>query len=550
MKICRSVALILMCLAACKQQDSSDEAHPAKAASAVPTRADLAVSIKKQHLGTPSLDDIDYPGDKPPTPAQVALGKQLFADTRLSAGGQTACSTCHLADKGFADGQVRSRGDKGTMLKRNSPGLTNLAWNHVFLWDGEATSLEEVSLVPLKREPVMGLAPEKAVDKLNADKALAKKFVEAFGPPGLTVQTLAGALAAYQRTLISRNTPFDRYAAGDDGALTEAARRGLGLFTGKANCAVCHDGPNFTDESFHNLGLETDDVGRSRLVEGEVFKKAFKTPGLRNVALTAPFMHDGSLATLQDVVRFYNMGGKVSPHDTSMKPLNLTEAEQSDLVAFLGSLTDSGGAGSAAPTAAANADAGEAVAEEGMVTGQFRFSSKPPKVGLVYFTEDRGLTQPLTIDQDGKQFLKQMAVASPGAGITFRNSANISHNIYANDSKLNVKFDLGLALPDSDFSKSQPVSWPDGEVLKVGCKIHPNMRVYIASLASRYHKVLEFGDVVTDFEFKAPAAKLTKVAVWLPQYERITLTLKPGEQKEIPLKHEGAQAGSLVLNRK
>lgn len=561
-----SVAFAALTLAACHSESATSDTPPAASAivetPVTPTRDAVLAALKQADIKTPDVADIEYPGGKAPTPQQVALGKALFLNPKLSGSGKMSCATCHIPEKSFVDGKVKSLGDKGNTLKRNTPSLYNLAWNKVFTWDGEIANLEDMSLIPFKREAVLNLLPDKILRSLGNNKPLKKEFTAAFGKDGLSVVNIGRALAAYQRTIITRNAPVDRYLAGNETALDVKAQRGALLFTGKANCAACHNGANLTDESFHNIGVNSEDVGRGRLQEGDMFKFAFKTPGLRNVARTAPYMHDGSEPDLESVVRFYNAGGKKpGAHDPLIKPLGLTESEMGDLVAFLQALSE--GHGKVTPTSGAhpsdaapgpggpNDGAGTAGnGTGGTVSGTFHFNEKPPKVGLLYFSEDKGLSQPLTIDQDNKQFLQQMVVASPGETITFKNSASISHNIYANDPHLKVKFDLGLALPESDFSKSQPVSWANGAVLKVGCKIHPNMRVYIASIASRYNQIVEFNDATTPVEIKAPAANLTKVVVWLPQFDPTEFTIKPGEHKQIALKRDKQDVGTLTLDRR
>jgi cytochrome c peroxidase len=232
-------------------------------------------------------------------------------------------------------------GTMGNKLGRNTPHLYNLAWNTVFFWDGRATSLEEQALGPIEAPGEMNMPLEQLLPKLQQVPFYAKTFAEVYPGTGMTRDTLARAIAAFERTLISANSPFDRFMQGDTAAMSPAAMRGLQLFTGKANCAACHNGPNFTDESFHNIGVSGQDKGRAAIIQDPSLAGAFKTPGLRNVLLTAPYMHDGSVPTLEEVVRFYNAGGK-HPQGVSeeIKPLHLTEDEIFDLVAFLGTLTD------------------------------------------------------------------------------------------------------------------------------------------------------------------------------------------------------------------
>jgi cytochrome c peroxidase len=286
------------------------------------------------------------------SPAEIALGNDLFFEPRLSSTDTVSCSTCHRPETGFADGQRFSVGVAGTPLKRHTPHLYNLAWSRVFFWDGRASSLEEQALAPIRNAEEMGLPGDTAAVKLRAIPHYAATFHEVYPKSGVTMANIAKALAAFERTLVSKDSPVDRYAAGDTTALGEAAVRGRGLFFGRANCSTCHSGPNFTDGLFHNTGVMGEDVGRAafdRVGEFQMrpypffqMRRAFKTPGLRNVALTAPYQHDGSEATLEEVVSFYNKGGR-DPQSygksLDIRPLNLTDGDVKDIVAFLEGLT-------------------------------------------------------------------------------------------------------------------------------------------------------------------------------------------------------------------
>lgn len=298
-------------------------------------------SLAVEPLGTPDPAAIEYPDGLPPTPRVVELGRQLFFETRLSSDQQHSCASCHLPELGLGDGLRLGTGARGNRLARNTPPLYNLAWNVSFFWDGRANTLEEQALQPIQDPDEMNLSLEHMIRNLTQITAYRAQFEQAFGSGEISTERVAQALAAFQRTLNTTNSAFDRYLAGDRSAMSPEAVRGLKLFEGKANCMACHDGPNFTDNSFHNIGLGDKDAGRAKVVKDTKLTGAFKTPGLRNVALTAPYMHDGSLATLEDVMRHYNKGGKKSPHlDQQMKPLNLSEQEIQDLVAFMGALTD------------------------------------------------------------------------------------------------------------------------------------------------------------------------------------------------------------------
>jgi cytochrome c peroxidase len=296
--------------------------------------------------------DIPWPGGRAPSPAEVDLGRSLFFEPRLSSTNTIACATCHRPDRGFGDGQRFSVGVAGTPLKRHTPHLFNLAWGKTFFWDGRAASLEEQALAPLRAPDEMGLPGDAPAQKLKSIPDYVEAFDRAYPKSGITMKNLARAIAAFERTIVSHDSAFDRHQAGDRAALDEGALRGKELFFGRARCSTCHGGANFTDGIFHNTGVLGADIGRAafdRVGEFQMrpypffqMRRAFKTPGLRNVALTAPYQHDGSEATLEEVVRFYNLGGR-DPQSygkaLDIRPLNLTESELVDLVSFLHALT-------------------------------------------------------------------------------------------------------------------------------------------------------------------------------------------------------------------
>src|SRR5262249_18478638 len=253
---------------------------------------------------------------------------------------------------GFGDGQRFSTGVSGRHLSRHTPHLFNLAWQKTFFWDGRATSLEEQALGPLGNPDELDMPMSALVPKLAAVPEYRPRFDEAYPGSGLNARNVVGAIASFVRSLVSGHAPFDRYEAGEEAALSPAARRGMELFFGRAACSTCHSGPNFSDGKFHNTGVPGDDRGRAALDRVGEFQmrpypffqtqKAFKTPSLRNVALTAPYMHDGSEPSLEEVVKFYNKGGKEKESyglALDIRPLGLEEAQIADLVAFLESLT-------------------------------------------------------------------------------------------------------------------------------------------------------------------------------------------------------------------
>jgi len=293
------------------------------------------------NLGTPDLEDIEYPDDDAPSQAEVELGKTLFFDTRLSLNRKQSCATCHNPDLGFGDGVAAGTGTMGGTLGRNTPHIYNLAWNTTFFWDGRASSLEEQALGPIEAAGEMNMPLDQLLPRLDAVPYYQEQFKAVYGDSKVSKENLAKAIAAFERSIVSANSPFDQYLSGTESAMSPTAVRGYSLFKGKANCTQCHDGANFTDESFHNIGVAGIDPGRDKISSSKGMHGAFKTPGLRNTILTAPYMHDGSLASLEDVVRFYSKGGEgLAGQSKLIKPLNLTEYEIQDLVAFLGALTD------------------------------------------------------------------------------------------------------------------------------------------------------------------------------------------------------------------
>ncbi len=278
--------------------------------------------------------------ENPSTPAKIALGKQLFEDTRLSGDESLSCASCHPREMGYAEGVPFSEGTGGKPMPRHTPTLINAVYSRYINWDGKFANV--IQLVPaiLANPRNMNMQDEGVlVSRLESVPAYRAMFREVFGAAP-NKQRLAQALDAYVRSLTTRNSPFDRYVAGDKKALTAAQKRGLMLFVGKADCTMCHRGPNFADDQFHALGVKGDDPGRFKITGVEADRNAFKTPTLRNVARTAPYMHDGSLSTLRDVIDFYDVGGgEQRPKSVLLRKLHLTEKEKSDLVAFLESLT-------------------------------------------------------------------------------------------------------------------------------------------------------------------------------------------------------------------
>jgi cytochrome c peroxidase len=268
---------------------------------------------------------------------QVELGRRLFFDTRLSRDGSMSCATCHDPAKRFSDGRAVATGRNPVRLKRNTPALLNLESRAPYFWDGRAATLEEQALMPLTDPNEMARELSSLERQLAADPEYAALFQQAFGSLGVTRVTLARALAAYERTLTSTGSRYDRYLAGDTAALSEEEVRGLRVFTGKGECTTCHDGPLLTDNGFHNIGVAGSDPGR--VEAGPSPRATFKTPSLRDVARTAPYFHNGSATTLEEVIEHYARGGDPRAKGArDIHPLHLSTSEKRELAAFLRSL--------------------------------------------------------------------------------------------------------------------------------------------------------------------------------------------------------------------
>ena len=249
---------------------------------------------------------VPVPEDNPLTPGKVALGRQLFRDSILSRDGTIACVSCHDPRRAFTDGRAVAIGTGGRHGTRNTPAVINRAYGRSHFWDGRAKTLEQQVLEPIDNPVELGLSVHEAVNRLASSPTYRPAFRSAFGR-GVNEQDLSRALASYVRTILAGNSPFDRYTNGDQRALSDEARRGLEIFRGKAGCASCHSGPTLSDEAFHNTGVawrngEWKDPGRFVVSGDTADRGAFKTPTLREIGRTGPYMHDGSLTTLDSVV--------------------------------------------------------------------------------------------------------------------------------------------------------------------------------------------------------------------------------------------------------
>ena len=389
---------------------------------------------------------VPFPADNPFSESKRALGEALFHDKRLSIDGSLACASCHERGKGFADGKVQGRGVPGRPLKRHTPTLWNLAWSAPVFWDGRARSLEEQVAGPIESPDEMALPMATAVARLAADPAMVRAFAEAFpAAPRVDATNLAKAIATYERTFVSPVTRFDRWIAGDERALTPSEIAGFRLFTGKAQCVKCHSGFAFTDYAFHDIGLPGDDRGRGAVLRLEVAEHAFKTPGLREIARSAPYMHDGSLVTLDAVVRHYASGVVERPtlsKDLARK-LDLSAAERADLIAFLGTLTSEG----------------------------------PPVLPDKIVPVQSGPTEPAaavsTVSQDDKAFHPTHIALPPSGRLWIVNNDTRTHNVRVFDPALD--FDSGAQEP----GETVEIAFPASGSFLVFCGIHPKMELYV-----------------------------------------------------------------------
>lgn len=319
----------------------------------------------------PDVKSVD-PAGNPMTPDKIELGRMLYFDPRLAGDSSKSCASCHIPDNGWTQRQQLSDGYPGTKHWRSVPTVLNSAFAKNFFWDGRASSLEEQAAGPIQAPIEMNQNPDHLVEKLSQIPHYEREFKKVFDS-SVTFEKIAQAIAAFERTVVSKNVPFDAYLKGDKSALDAQQVRGLKLFIGKANCVACHHGAMLTDDSFHATGVpeieplqkESDriatrhfftrgtgykhekyghripaDFGRELITKKAEDHRKFKTPTLREIAVTQPYMHNGAFTTLEEVVAFYNKGGGDVPNkDPLIKPLGLTDGEIEDLVAFLESLT-------------------------------------------------------------------------------------------------------------------------------------------------------------------------------------------------------------------
>lgn len=285
------------------------------------------------------FESIAYPEDNPFTLSKWELGKKLFYDPVLSVDFSISCASCHKPELAFSDDQATTNGIENRQGTRNSPSLSNVAYNPYYTREGGVPTLEMQILIPIQEHNEFGFNIVEACERLNEIKEYVEMTEDAFGTE-MTPFALTRALATFERTLISGNSPYDLHNRGD-ASLSPSALKGMTLFnSSKTNCSSCHSGFNFTDYSFKNNGYESGDIGRMRFTGDSVDYSVFKVPSLRNIGLTGPYMHDGSFSTLREVIDQYNSGGSSNFNDPLIQPLNLNEQEINDLISFLTSLTD------------------------------------------------------------------------------------------------------------------------------------------------------------------------------------------------------------------
>jgi cytochrome c peroxidase len=288
---------------------------------------------------------VPHPVGNAPTPARVALGHKLFFDPRLSGDGNMSCATCHNPGLGWSDGLPTARGVKSAVLGRASPTVLNTGYNSIQMWDGRKATLEDQAMGPMEANVEMNMDIAKLFKWLTTSEEYKVLFDKAYPGEGVNATTLSKAMATFERTAVSRTSPFDKWVKGDAKAMSKQQVQGFKLFAGKAQCIACHSGANFTDNGFHNIGLASwgdkePDMGRYAHKPINLMKGAFKTPTLRDIARTGPYFHDGSSTTLTEVVDHYAKGGLVKTNlSPNMKPLDLSPEETQALVAFMHALT-------------------------------------------------------------------------------------------------------------------------------------------------------------------------------------------------------------------
>ena len=287
------------------------------------------------------VPEMKYPADNKWSKEKEELGKMLYFDPRLSGSNWISCATCHNPGLGWGDGLPRTIGDGQKELGRHAPTVINSGYFKTQMWDGRKKTLEDQAKGPIEAAGEMNQNFDELIGELKAIPGYVKRFAFVFGANSLTIDNIAKAIATFERSVVSKNAPYDKYWAGDKSAMSASAVSGMKLFFGKAKCAICHNGAVFTDSGFHNIGVKAAgplkvDLGRYNQSKADFDKGAFKTPGLRSISQSAPYMHNGTEATLEGVIEFYDRGGDVKKNlSPFITPLGLTTQEKKDLVEFL-----------------------------------------------------------------------------------------------------------------------------------------------------------------------------------------------------------------------
>ncbi|MBX2809890.1 MAG: hypothetical protein KTR20_14790 [Cellvibrionaceae bacterium] len=308
---------------------------------------DYVYQAGHESLAVWKLGEVPYPENNKPNAERIALGKMLFFDPRLSRDGNMSCATCHSPLFGWSDGLPTAKGFQSKVLGRASPTVVNTAYNTIQMWDGRKKSLEDQAMGPMRSNAEMNMDIPTLMNWLNENKTYKAAFNQAYPGEAIGEITVSKAIASFERTVISNNSPFDAWLNGDKKAMTAAQVRGFEIFVNpnKGNCEVCHSGANFTDNGFHNIGLQSfgdknPDLGRYAQKPIRLMKGAFKTPTLRDITYTAPYFHDGSAETLEEVIDHYVKGGVVKDNlSPNIKALTLSAQEKADLVDFLEALS-------------------------------------------------------------------------------------------------------------------------------------------------------------------------------------------------------------------
>ncbi len=285
-----------------------------------------------------------YPAENKWSKGKEELGKILYFDPRLSGSNWISCATCHNPGLGWSDGLPRTNGDGQKELGRHAPTIINSGYFELQMWDGRKKSLEDQASGPIGAAVEMNQDYGELIRELKAIRGYVSRFDKVFGKNSITIENITKAIATFERSVVSKNAPYDKYWAGNKSAMSASAVNGMNLFFGKAKCSICHNGPVFTDSGFHNIGVKAAgplkvDLGRYNETKEEFDRGAFKTPGLRDITKSAPYMHNGTESTLGEVVDFYNRGGDVKENlSPFITPLGLNDREKKDLVEFLKAL--------------------------------------------------------------------------------------------------------------------------------------------------------------------------------------------------------------------